>query len=88
MKVFKTVIDWLLGVGITEVELSTNERLVTEVHYRAKWLSDAQLAELMNACEVEQVNRLAQAAGYYDMEEDIWVAAQANNSIKLPASAG
>jgi hypothetical protein len=87
LKLLGIAFSWIKGDAMTEPALTTNQRLCAEVGFRAKWLSDAQLAELMNYCEVEQINRLAQANGYYDMEEQCWIGAQTNQNIKIPATA-
>jgi hypothetical protein len=46
---------------------------VAEIQSQVQWLTDSELASLMDALEVESVNRMANTAGYWDMETNKFV---------------
>ena len=69
---WKTFRDWFFGPEC--VEGAPTERILSALYNHMQWLSDRELAQLMDALEVESVNRMA---GRYqnsdDAELEMWM---------------
>jgi hypothetical protein len=64
---WKTLWQWITGPDFYfEVDQCPTQRLVSAMHHRVKWLTDAELSALMDALECEIVNRMATDSWYQD----------------------
>lgn len=67
-------VQWLASPDfLIPIEDCSADMLADMTQEKLPWVSDEKLASLLNACEVEHVNRMAEEAGYLAYDLEMWV---------------